>query len=155
MESNEQIKTYVEKCIRLCQSKQLGYEEKASKCISNLLHSCIIHIQQSAKKDISHICEYIAEYADQELTTEALSNEFGFSRSYFSIYFKKHTGYTIHEFVTRCRLERAKYLLMEDILSVEQIAHEIGFSDVGTFIRAFKKKEKLTPAKYRKILLKH
>ncbi|MBO5221330.1 MAG: helix-turn-helix domain-containing protein [Clostridia bacterium] len=149
-DGDDRTRGYVERCINSCVVRNSGYEVLMSKLLSDFLHGCIIGIQGRAENEIAAVCDYIAENYASRLTVEVLAAVFGFSRCWFSSRFKKCTGSTVHEYLTCCRLDNAKRLLLENRLSVEEIARETGFCDVGTFIRAFKRKEKQTPARYRK-----
>jgi two-component system response regulator YesN len=99
---------------------------------------------------MDEVCQYIRGNHARELTTAFLAEKFRFSRSYFSLQFKKYTGTTLHDYLLVCRLYQAKQLLSEGTLSVSQIGVRVGFQDTGTFIRAFRRKEKCTPLQYRK-----
>lgn len=45
----------------------------------------------------------------------------------------------------------AKTLLRQTTMSIQEIANRLNFPDTSNFIKAFKKREKLTPAAYRKL----
>ena len=55
----------------------------------------------------------------------------------------------VEQLILDGKIERAKDLLIENELSVSEIAHELGFEDVHYFSRAFKKWTGMTPAQYR------
>ena len=58
---------------------------------------------------------------------------------------------TLHEYLNCRRLDRAKELLCQGNMTVSAIGEKVGFGDTGTFIRVFRRKEKMTPLQYRKI----
>lgn len=146
----QKIEAYLSDCMQICKEKGIAYEVQVSKKLSDILHEILLNIQQDEQDKIAVVCDYIAENYTQELTTAKLAELSCLSRCYFSTVFKKATGCTLHDYLLRCRLDRAKSLLMEDRLSIGQVAEQSGFNDVGTFIRAFKKKEKVTPLQYKK-----
>ena len=141
----------VEQCMRLCGEERESREAQLSQCIANLIYDILLQAQQGEKDQIAAVCRYIAQNYDQPLTTEQLARTACFSRCYFATSFKKHTGMTPHEYVICRRLDRAKELLCGGNMTVERIAESVGFGDAGTFIRAFKRKEKITPLQYRKL----
>ncbi|NOU88768.1 helix-turn-helix domain-containing protein [Paenibacillus sp. LMG 31460] len=51
--------------------------------------------------------------------------------------------------MNRIRIDQAKLLLNEQTRSLADIAQEVGYSDVTTFGRIFKKMEGITPGKYK------
>ncbi len=67
------------------------------------------------------------------------------------ILFKRIFGTTIGEYILKQRISQAKSLLRFSDLSIDEIAARCGFADGGYFIKVFKKEEKITPAKYRKL----
>lgn len=63
--------------------------------------------------------------------------------------FRVHTGRTVPEFAREERLLRAQRLLAQTPLSIEEVAHAIGFSGAANFTTAFKERFGSTPAAYR------
>ncbi|MBR4761282.1 MAG: helix-turn-helix transcriptional regulator [Clostridia bacterium] len=124
-------------------------EVSISKYLHEILYDLILSFQEQSRMD--EVCEYIKKNYSKKISTEVLANHFGFSRSYFSVEFKKRVGTTIHDYILSYRLYQAKALLSDENNSIFKIAESVGFSDVGTFIRAFKKVEKMTPLQYKKM----
>lgn len=143
------IESLIIDCINNCKTGDISAEAHTSKAISNILYETLLNIKPRENK-MDRVCDYIKENYTKNLTTDNLAAVFGFSRSYFSTEFKKHTGTTIHDYLLCYRLYKAKILLTENKLAITQIAESTGFNDTGTFIRAFKKKEKLTPLQYKR-----
>nr|WP_295970800.1 response regulator [uncultured Bacillus sp.] len=69
---------------------------------------------------------------------------------YFSRLFKKETGLTFTEYVSKLRIGRAKRLLLDSELPIYRIASDLGFSDAAYFSKVFLKYEKQSPIAYRK-----
>lgn len=67
--------------------------------------------------------------------------------AYLSTLFKKQTGESLLKFISQVRVEAAKSLL-EEGKSVSEVAEMVGFRDVSTFIRVFKKQTGLTPGQF-------
>jgi YesN/AraC family two-component response regulator len=80
-----------------------------------------------------------------------VGDKFGLTPSYLSKQFKAQTGEALLDFISRTRLEEAKRLLSLQVLSVTDIAKKVGYSDMNTFNRIFKKFEGITPGKYKDI----
>lgn len=149
-ENNQKIDKNIEECITLCKEKGTKYEVQNSKKISNILHEILLTMQRDESDKISMVCDYIAENYSEDLSTEKLAKISCFSRCYFSTVFKKHTGTSLHDYLICYRLDRAKEMLINEAMPIGTIAEKTGFNDSGTFIRAFKKKENVTPLQYRK-----
>jgi len=65
--------------------------------------------------------------------------------------FRAHTGRTVLEFAREERLSRAQRLLAQTPLSIEDVAHAIGFSGAANFTTAFKERFGSTPAAFRRL----
>ncbi len=72
-----------------------------------------------------------------------------FSKSYLKNLFKKNTGYSIMDYYTHLKIERAKILVKDGKLSVSEIAELLGYSSIHYFSRVFKKKTGLSPTEYK------
>jgi AraC family transcriptional regulator len=78
---------------------------------------------------LRQVIEYIYAHLDQELGLAELAAIAHFSPYYFTRLFKQSTGVTPHQFVIRCRVERAKALLLAGKGSIAEIALQVGFSN--------------------------
>ncbi len=87
-----------------------------------------------------------------ELDVTALAAEFGYSRAHFTTLFTKKTGESPYRYLTRIRIEKAKTLLCETDLSVEEIAFSVGFFSAVRFCDLFKKRVGCTPSEFRRLL---
>jgi AraC-like DNA-binding protein len=63
--------------------------------------------------------------------------------------FRAAYGLTPLQYVNELRMARAKALLADTAHPIKQIAHELGFTDVGYFDRLFRKVTGLSPTQYR------
>jgi AraC-like DNA-binding protein len=78
-----------------------------------------------------------------------LATQFHLSATHLQRLFKRETGMPIGEWLIAQRLHRAAYLLANSYLSVKAIARSAGYEHVSSFIRAFERKYKLTPTRFR------
>lgn len=92
----------------------------------------------------------IAEVQTPVSSDDIIQNTLRFSCSYFSSYFKKELGFSIGEFITRCRLEEARYLLRYTSKPISLISSYLCFSSQSHFQTAFKKQFGITPLQYRR-----
>lgn len=95
------------------------------------------------------ILRYIDTYYYEKIDLELLSKKFFFSREYISKQFKKNLGENFVEYITRLRLEKAKELLHDDNLKLQNISCMIGFNDLSYFSKVFKKQYGLSPTEYK------
>ena len=85
--------------------------------------------------------------ADLSLKTQA--ELLNVNPSYLSTLFKKETGVTLTEYVTRKRIDYALLLLNSTDMQVQLIAQHCGIPDVNYFTKTFKKLIGKTPKEYR------
>ncbi|MEM9978345.1 MAG: helix-turn-helix transcriptional regulator [Cyanobacteria bacterium P01_D01_bin.2] len=71
------------------------------------------------------------------------------SPHYFATLFKQSTGETLLQYVTRCRIDRAKKLLAQKPLAIADISQQVGFHDQSYFTKVFRRYSNMTPKAYR------
>lgn len=79
-----------------------------------------------------------------------MSAHVGYSPYYCSAKFREHTGITYKQYLARCKLDVAVYLVISTNHRITDIAHKCGFSSSESFSRAFVNSYHLTPSEYRK-----
>lgn len=85
----------------------------------------------------------------QTVTLEDMATHFHLSEPYVSKYIKEKSGKTFGELVQNIRMKKARALLKNSSMTVENIAYTVGYQNVEHFIRLFKKRYELTPIQYR------
>jgi AraC family transcriptional regulator len=71
--------------------------------------------------------------------------------TYLSNLFSEITGVTIEKYIINQKIERVKELLVYDELTLNEIAHELGYSSVAYLSVQFRKVTGLTPGHFKKI----
>lgn len=94
---------------------------------------------------LQQVRDYINEHLEQDLTLSELAAVVHMSPSYFSGSFKQLTGLAPHQYVIQCRVERAKQLLVQNKLSIAEIALQVGFAHQSHLSRHFKRLVGVTP----------
>ena len=90
-----------------------------------------------------------ANYQDK-ITVDQLATMFALSRRNFERRFKKATANTILEYIHRVKIEAAKQSLESSRENVNEVMHNVGYSDPKAFRVTFKKITGLSPIDYRK-----
>jgi len=91
----------------------------------------------------------IREKACQGVTVDELITELPIARSTFEKRFRAITGVSPAQEMRRVRLEKARELLITTNMTLEDIAHNIGFTDPRPFVVFFKRESGETPGQYR------
>lgn len=117
---------------------------------SDATHSNSESDSQKAKI-VDRIMAYVEKHYDTTISLDAISEEIGYSKYYLSHVFKEIMSLTIHEYVIRRRLTQVKHYLLEDVLSVEEIAQRCGFSSDVALYKTFKNVYAVTPGQFKKL----
>ncbi|MCZ8511719.1 AraC family transcriptional regulator [Paenibacillus filicis] len=110
--------------------------------------------QKSDNIYVARTIRFMEENYASNISIGDIAGEVGVSPNYLSRIFKAETGISPLEYLTRCRMEHGKRLLLdENRYALQEIGQQIGYHDVQSFIRFFKKHESVTPSVYRKSAL--
>ena len=93
--------------------------------------------------------ELLRENLDGDLLISDVATECGLSRGHFIKAFRETTGLTPHRWLTARRIDRAKALMADRLLSLAEVAVACGFSDQSHFTRVFTKTVGVTPGSWR------
>jgi len=97
---------------------------------------------------------YIEDNLSNKITLEHLAREAGLSKYYFDRTFYRHIKVTPLRFAARIRMERAKMLLRTVDMNIFEVAQQVGYGTLTSFVRHFKDNTGMTPTGYRKSLKK-
>jgi len=93
--------------------------------------------------------QFIGEHYMEDLSLGQVSSAMSTSRFYFCKQFRKSTGLSFVEFVSRTRIGKAENLLLNPNLRISEIAFAVGFQSLTHFNRVFKQIVKQSPTQYR------
>ncbi|MCL6417616.1 helix-turn-helix domain-containing protein [Aestuariirhabdus sp. Z084] len=85
----------------------------------------------------------------QAFSMATLSDHFGLSNRTFVRRFKQATGVTPLNYLQEVRLNAASRLLVQSHQSIEVITHSVGYEDISSFTRMFKRRTGYSPSGYR------
>lgn len=85
----------------------------------------------------------------QSVTLEDMAAQFHLSEPYISKYIHEKSGKTFVEQLTNIRMKKARTLLKNGNMTVENIAISVGYPNVEHFNRTFKKLYQITPVQFR------
>ncbi|GAB4241240.1 MAG: hypothetical protein OHK005_04080 [Candidatus Methylacidiphilales bacterium] len=92
---------------------------------------------------------FIDAHQDEDLSLDQVAAYVHTSTYYFCKLFKKATGLTFTEYLTRVRIEKARALLANRQKRISEIAFEVGFQSLSQFNRAFLRICGQSPSQYR------
>lgn len=92
---------------------------------------------------------FIAEHHAEELSLADIARIVNMSTFYFCKTFKRATGMTFTDYLTRVRVEKVKNILLNPQKRVSEAAYEAGFQSLSQFNRAFRRVAGESPTRYR------
>ncbi len=112
------------------------------------------HKSEIVQRIKDSITEMIANSSieKQHKTSTYLSEKLAYSYAYLSSIFSESTYTSIESFVILKRVDRAKALILEDRLTLTEVAYTLGYSSVAHLSGQFKKTTGLTPTVFRHII---
>ena len=96
------------------------------------------------------VCSYTMANYSQPISLEQIAAISNLTVTSFCRYFKLMTNKTYYDFLTEIRISHACHFLIEDKMSVDQIADKCGFYNISNFYRQFKKVIGVTPLTYKR-----
>lgn len=127
--------------------------EELSAWVSNMLHRFISFTFDFAEVKHADVVyktiEYIKQNYGKKLTLEKIAESTYLSKTYLSSIFKRETGQSISSYINMVRVEKSKSMLLEDNMSIIDIANTCGFEDQSYYTKVFKSIIGVTPKKYR------
>lgn len=102
-----------------------------------------------AENSITKIKQHIAINLQEDLSLVRLADIVELNPSYLSRLFKQETGINLSIYVNQERIKRAKELIEENKLKINEISSKLGFDTPTYFTRFFKKAIGISPQEYR------
>ena len=99
---------------------------------------------------VNSVLNYISDNYREPISAEALAEQLGMSLSKFSRFFRKTTGNSFTDFVSRLRINKACQLLMNTDQYVTNVCYDVGFHNVANFNRRFLQVKGVTPKEFRR-----
>lgn len=136
--------------------KKLENAADPSEC-SRIFFSCIQGLLNAKTKTSmeahTYICQaisYIQQHYREELSVPQIADAVGLNPVYLSRLFKLDTGKTLSEYLNCYRTKCSLALLTDTADTIQSISQKVGYSDVRSYIRFFKKYYDATPSEYRR-----
>jgi AraC-like DNA-binding protein/ligand-binding sensor protein len=117
--------------------------------ISTLANEIVVQEDEAESPMIRRSRAYIHANQADPIDLDKVANAMHVSTFYFCKMFKKATGLTFTDYLSRVRVEKAKTLLLNPHLRISEIAYDVGFQSLTHFNRMFRKIVGESPTSYR------
>lgn len=115
----------------------------------------IEYLEEQSQKTIGDgnyqekIIAYLNQHYKEDLVYEEVAEEIGISYSYLRRIVKEETGKSPSDYINKIRIEEVKRMLLETDLSLNDIATAVGYHNVQSVLRYFRKYEGITPKEFK------
>ncbi len=108
------------------------------------------NVEQDENTLMKKMLDYIHNnFKDYHFSIEAMADSLDSSSSYLSQLFKEKQGKTPTEYIWKLRVDTVKKMLESSDLPIKDIVQSVGYVNISSFGRRFKKDENVTPNEYR------
>ncbi len=99
--------------------------------------------------EVGDIKAYIDNHYFEDIKISMFTEKYFLSREYLMKLFKLQFGFGIHEYVQKVRMDKAKQLLDDPTLKIQDISAMLGYKDKNYFSKAFRNYYSISPSEYR------
>ena len=110
----------------------------------------VMQITADSESRVRDVLQYINRHYYEPLDLPLVTKMAGLSRRQFTNICRKLTQKSFLEYLNNVRIERASELLAQNDMPIATIAFEIGYEELSTFYRVFKRLRKTSPLVFRK-----
>jgi len=126
-------------------------------CLAGIMSEEFDKFRQQKKETysgpIAVVKNYISENFGQQISLNDAAAFVHLHPNYLSKLFKAETGFTFLEYLTGCRIDKAKDMLKDFSSKMTDIPGLVGYRDMRHFVKVFRKNTGLTPREYRKLFM--
>ena len=119
---------------------------------SHISHKIVSYAKEAQKGQsvVNNAEKYIKEHLSDDLKREEVAGYVYLNPDYLDRMFKKENGMSIAKYISREKVEYAKYKLTGPNDSISSIAAQVGYNNMSNFSMMFKRLVGMKPNEYRK-----
>ncbi len=102
---------------------------------------------------LKRVKEHVDEYFSEEISLEKAAHIAATEKTYFSTFFRQKVGITFTDWLRQLRVAKAIEIIKTRNQSICDIAFEVGFGDLRSFERAFKRYTHMTAREFKQSIL--
>lgn len=147
-ENKRLIAQYEEYRKRLLTENSVNDRTSAADHRSDIHYALYLKMEQLMKSGL---------FREKELTLDRMAEALGTNRTYVSTALNKVAGISFYGYIDSYRIKEATRVLSDPGLSatvsLKQLADDVGYNNIQTFFKAFKRETGVTPGNYKKEVL--
>jgi AraC-like DNA-binding protein len=123
-----------------------------SLCVYELLIALLRQVSRSdpLRDPVAAARDYILDHYAKPFSQKEVATRVGLSREHLAREFKRRYGVSPGEYCRQLRMKRAQELLRLPFTPIAEIASRCGYTDAGSFARAFRLAEGISPQAYQR-----
>lgn len=137
-ELEEALEVMLQNLAKLPQDQQPREQEKPAD-----------HVDVAGSFIVRQAISYIEEHYAQKLSLGEVAQKCYVSQWHLSKLLSRHGGQNFYDLLNGVRIRKAKELLEDPALRINEISERVGYTDTAHFSRVFKKLEKISANEYR------
>jgi len=159
---NQEIKATLDNIMREVKSKEPGSCLMIKAYILKILTILVRYFQyqqtseeflwekKNTMRRLECAFEFISENYHKKITLNQVAQTVCMSPNYFSSYFKKATGKSFQDYLTKIRMEKARQMLKATTKGILEISADVGIPNMANFYRLYKKHHNKSPGEERR-----
>ncbi len=132
----------------------------SSDSVDNVVDTCIALVRQMAENSIENteitenneyvqkLLEMLENDCGSSMSLSSAAEKLGLSSVYLGKIFKRVTGVNYVQYLTDLRMEKAKVMLLQDGVRIQDVAEALGYSQPHYFSKIFKQTTGMSPSEY-------
>jgi two-component system response regulator YesN len=146
--------------ISLCKLMNVGKHESWEEAVTylNELSRVLFKLQNEEQKRrtdnaIEYIQNFVETHLNEDLSLVRLAEQVFLNPSYLSRFYKQVMGINLSEFIDNARIKRAKEMLENENIKINEVAKMVGYETAASFTRFFRKFTGSSPQEYHDAIL--
>lgn len=149
----QSIQPYIEYCNMMDMTSVHDVIKYCNRIFEKMKYEMRVNTQEEKADLVDQIKRYVKEHIEQDILLEDVAGEVFLTTRHLSRVFKKQTGETFLQYVTRKKMEKAVELLHDSEYRVYHIAQKLGYKTPRYFSKLFFNYSGYYPNQYRKEIL--
>jgi AraC-like DNA-binding protein len=141
---------YFKECDTILRARNPGFMYDAGMVAFRLLIELGLNHHQRYPPPIERALDYIHRHTDKHISDADIARAACISVAHLHRLFKLHINTTPCAYALGVKMEKAKHLLRVTALTVREIGYQLGYDDQVYFSAMFKRKQGVSPLRYRK-----